>query len=151
MFEWLSIPLALLIIHTCFSISCLPARENKAANYLCGRKQTYGSSSTDETDSAPPPGHERCSYCGSVMSSLRLLMHQKHCAQSTFKCSICGYVCALMLYRTCMWLIEFFNITTTVFRACLPKAAEQKHRIIAHNLLRCDCGLELTQVCSLVE
>ena len=36
-----------------------------------------------------PPGHEECSYCGSVMPQLRLLMHERHCAQSTFKCPIC--------------------------------------------------------------
>ena len=37
----------------------------------------------------PPPGHGRCSYCGSVMPSLRLIMHERHCAQSTYKCPLC--------------------------------------------------------------
>lgn len=36
-----------------------------------------------------PPGHQQCSYCGSVMPSLRLLMHERHCLQSTFKCPLC--------------------------------------------------------------
>ena len=39
-----------------------------------------------------PPGHERCSYCGSVMPSLRLIMHERHCAQSTYKCPLCKWV-----------------------------------------------------------
>ena len=47
----------------------------------------------DEVDAPPPeavpPGHGRCSYCDSVMPSLRLLMHQRHCQQSTFKCPLC--------------------------------------------------------------
>ncbi|KAL5468780.1 hypothetical protein EMCRGX_G029897 [Ephydatia muelleri] len=80
------------------TLAAAKARVNKSSNYFCGRKQN--ASSTDETDSAPPPGHERCSYCGS--------------------CSICGM--------------------------CLPKAAERKHHKIAHELIRCDCGLELTQL-----
>ena len=45
----------------------------------------------DEVVTALPAGHERCSYCGTVMPSLRLLMHERHCAQSTFKCPICKY------------------------------------------------------------
>eukprot|EP00731_Ephydatia_muelleri_P008856 Em0004g1194a len=97
------------------TLAAAKARVNKPSSYLSGRKQIV-----EETDSAPPPGQERCSYCGSVMSSLRLLMHQKHCAQSTFKCSICG--------------------------VCLPKAAQSKHHKIAHELIRCDCSLELTQL-----
>ena len=36
-----------------------------------------------------PPDHGQCSYCGSVMPQLRLLMHERHCAQSNFKCPIC--------------------------------------------------------------
>ena len=41
------------------------------------------------TATPPPPGHGRCSYCGSVMPSLRLIMHERHCAQSTYKCPLC--------------------------------------------------------------
>ena len=49
-----------------------------------------GGDGMDEKDETPvPPGHEKCSYCGSIMSSLRLLMHERHCAQSTFKCPAC--------------------------------------------------------------
>ena len=43
----------------------------------------------EQPAAAIPSGHERCSYCGSVMSSLRLLMHERHCALSTFKCPLC--------------------------------------------------------------
>ena len=43
----------------------------------------------EESSTAIPPGHEKCSYCGSVMPSCRLLMHKQHCAQSTFKCPFC--------------------------------------------------------------
>ncbi len=42
--------------------------------------------------SATPPGHGRCAYCGSVMPNLQLIMHERHCAQSTFKCPLCKYV-----------------------------------------------------------
>ena len=44
------------------------------------------------TATPPPPGHGRCSYCGSVMPSLRLIMHERHCAQSTYKCPLCQWV-----------------------------------------------------------
>ncbi len=50
---------------------------------------------TDQPDNGHaslPPGHERCSSCGSVMRSLTLLMHERHCVQSTFKCPLCKYV-----------------------------------------------------------
>jgi hypothetical protein len=53
------------------------------------------------------------------MPALRLVMHQRHCAQSTFLCPHC--------------------------KAVLPKAAEKKHKYIAHDLLVCACGLEYTQ------
>lgn len=50
------------------------------------------SSTTTSSSSSPlPPGHERCSYCGSVMPSLRLIMHERHCMQSTFKCPLCKW------------------------------------------------------------
>jgi hypothetical protein len=76
--------------------------------------------SSEEVDGpSVPAGHERCPTCGSVMPSLRLVMHQRHCAVSTFICPHC--------------------------RAALPKVAEKKHKYIAHDLLVCACGLEYTQ------
>ena len=73
----------------------------------------------DEPDSAPlptlpalptltedlPPGHERCSYCGSAMPALRLLMHQRHCALSTFKCPLCKLVHFLMIFSAISTLL----------------------------------------------
>lgn len=54
---------------------------------------TSSSLPTEDTDgpslSPLPPGHERCTSCGSVMLSLRLVMHQRHCAQSTYICPHC--------------------------------------------------------------
>ena len=37
-------------------------------------------------------------------------------------------------------------IVLLVDRMCLPKAAEKKHHFIAHEPLKCDCGIEATQV-----
>lgn len=54
------------------------------------------------------------------MPSLRLLLHERHCAQSTFKCPLC--------------------------QLCLPKAAERKHNSISHQLLVCECGEEYSQL-----
>ena len=119
----LSLILFFMICNTFLLFS--PARENKPSRYLSGRKQAV-----DETDSAPPPGQERCLYCGSVMSSLRLLMHQKHCAQSTFKCSICGYastlymrvlfvyhsLCVLYVYCMCTVCVLYVYCTLVVHR-----------------------------------
>ena len=36
-----------------------------------------------------PADHERCVTCGSVMPSLRLVMHQRHCANRSFICPHC--------------------------------------------------------------
>ncbi|XP_019850911.1 PREDICTED: uncharacterized protein LOC100636770 isoform X1 [Amphimedon queenslandica] len=79
-----------------------------------------GEDSKEDEPVSIPPGYEQCSYCDSVMPQLRLLMHERHCAQSTFKCPIC--------------------------KQCFPKSAEKKHHSIAHEPLTCECGQELTQL-----
>lgn len=51
---------------------------------------------------------------------------------------------------TCTCTCVHISLPLPWVRMCLPKAAERKHHKIAHELIRCDCGLELTQVCYLV-
>ena len=75
-------------------------------SYLCFKgyvlRSTTGSSISSGTSSLEedtpnesdgvlsiPPDHGQCSYCGSIMPQLRLLMHERHCATSNFKCPVC--------------------------------------------------------------
>ncbi len=52
-------------------------------------RSTQEATPTNELSETTPPGHGRCAYCGSVMPNLKLIMHERHCAQSTFKCPLC--------------------------------------------------------------
>ena len=47
---------------------------------------------------------------------------------------------------SCMWLGTDKRVGYFPPRACLPKAAEKKHRYIAHEPLMCECGQEFIQV-----
>ena len=42
-------------------------------------------------------------------------------------------------------IVKLIN-AVPIFRTCMPKTAEKKHHFIAHELLVCECGQELTQV-----
>lgn len=66
-------------------------RSNTGSSGISSLEGDEEEESTDGSEAPPiiPPGHEQCSYCGSIMPHLRLLMHERHCAQSTFKCPIC--------------------------------------------------------------
>jgi hypothetical protein len=70
--------------------------------------------------SAQQPGNKQCQQCGMWMPELRLLMHEKHCSQSTYKCPVC--------------------------REIMPKQMQEKHNIISHEDLSCSCGTSLPQV-----
>ncbi len=52
-------------------------------------RSTQEAPPTSEGSEVIPPGQEKCAYCESVMPTLKLIMHERHCAQSTFKCPLC--------------------------------------------------------------
>ena len=102
----LSLPLSPFLSHT---VSCIFIVSHLTLCLTLSQGSTGGSEEdkpgpTEETDGqplAPPPGHEQCAYCGSVMPQIKLIMHERHCAQSTFKCPVCKYVwnaAKLLLY-----------------------------------------------------
>lgn len=35
------------------------------------------------------PGDNQCRYCGTWMTALKLVMHERHCSRLTFWCSLC--------------------------------------------------------------
>ncbi len=64
---------------------------------------------TAESEPRPlPPGHQQCSYCGSVMPALRMIMHERHCLQSTFKCPLCK--CVRVCVRACMFVCVYIRV-----------------------------------------
>ncbi len=51
-----------------------------------------------------------------------------------------------VVVRSYAWVLAAVDVYLFPCRVCVPKSAEKKHHYIAHEPLKCECGIQTTQV-----
>ena len=91
------------------------------ASSSCPPPPSPSSSSSPSTPSTPvvEPGTCLCDHCGQYVRETVFVMHERHCARRNKRCETCGEM--------------------------MPASSLAKHIALEHELLVCECGVELTQ------